>query len=196
MTLVLASTSASRRALLEAAAIPHEALAPNVDEAAVKESMVGAKPRDLADALAEMKAIKLSKRLPGAMVLGGDQVLVTDDGVLLDKPVSRADAEAQLRMLSGRRHRLIAAAVIAEQGRAVWRAVEEVQLTMRELGDGFIADYLDSEWPAISGCVGGYRIEGRGVQLFSRIDGSQFAILGLPMLALLTFLRDRGVLLT
>ena len=194
MTLVLASTSSSRRALLEAAGVAHEALSPNVDEASVKQSMAGAKPRDLADALAEMKAIKISRRVPGALVLGGDQVLVTDDGVLLDKPASRGDAEAQLRMLSGRRHRLIAAAVVAEQGRPVWRAVEEVTLTMRVLGDAFITDYLESEWPAIAGCVGCYRIEGQGIQLFSRIEGSHFAILGLPMLALLGYLRDRGML--
>ncbi len=194
MTLVLASTSASRRALLESAGISHEALAPHVDEAAVKESMAGAKPRDLADALAEMKAVKISRRVPGALVLGGDQVLVTEDGALLSKPDSRAEAEAQLRLLSGRRHRLIAAAVVAEQGRPVWRAVEQVVMTMRPLGDAFIADYLDHEWPAIGGCVGGYRVEARGIQLFSRIEGSHFAILGLPLLPLLVFLRDRGVL--
>lgn len=192
--IVLASTSASRRAMLTAAGVAHEALPAHVDEDAVKAAMAEVAPRDLADALAEMKAIKVSQRVPGTLVLGGDSVVAIEDGTLLDKPVDRADAERQLRMLSGKRHDLYSAAVIAENGRAVWRHVDRARLWVRPLSDAFIADYLDAEWPAISGCVGCYRVEGPGVQLFSRIEGSQYTILGMPLLQILDYLRTRGVL--
>lgn len=197
-SLVLASTSAARRSMLDAAGVPHEALAPMVDEEAVKASMADAAPRALADALAELKAVKLSKRLPaaGVLVLGADQVLVTADGRMLDKPADRDDAARQLRTLAGRTHRLLSAAVIAEQGRPVWRVVEEARLDVRPLSDDFIQTYLAAEWPGISGCVGGYKVEGWGAQLFSRIEGSHFTILGLPLLPLLDYLRTRGVLMS
>jgi septum formation protein len=192
--IVLASTSASRRAMLTAAGVAHEALPAHVDEDAVKAAMAEVAPRDLADALAEMKAIKVSQRVPGTLVLGGDSVVAIEDGTLLDKPVDRADAERHLRMLSGKRHDLYSAAVIAENGRAVWRHVDRARLWVRPLSEAFIADYLDAEWPVISGCVGCYRVEGPGVQLFSRIEGSQFTILGMPLLQILDYLRTRGVL--
>ncbi len=192
--IVLASTSVSRRAMLTAAGVAHEALPAMVDEEAVKASLGDVAPRDLADALAEMKALKVSQRLPGTLVLGGDSVVAIEDGTLLDKPLDRADAERHLKLLSGKRHDLYSAAVIAENGRAVWRHVDRARLWVRPLSDQFIAEYLDAEWPAISGCVGCYRVEGPGVQLFSRIEGSHYTILGMPLLNILDYLRTRGQL--
>lgn len=192
--IVLASTSASRRAMLTAAGVAHEAVPALVDEEAVKAAMGEVAPRDLADALAEMKALKVSQRVPGTLVLGGDSVVAIEDGTLLDKPVDRADAEKHLRMLSGKRHDLYSAAVVAENGRAVWRHVDRARLWVRPMSDAFIAEYLDAEWPAISGCVGCYRVEGPGVQLFSRIEGSHYTILGMPLLNILDYLRTRGQL--
>jgi septum formation protein len=196
MTLVLASQSASRRAMLEAAGVPHEALAAQVDEAAAKDSLIagGISPRDLADALAELKALKVSRLAPGALVLGGDSLVALDDGTLLDKPVSREDAADHLRRMSGRTHDIYSAAVIAEAGRAVWRHVDRARLHVRPLSEAFIQDYLDQEWPAIAGCVGCFRIEGPGVQLFHRTEGSHFTILGMPLLPILDYLRAREVL--
>ena len=196
MTLVLASQSAARRAMLEAAGVPHEAVAANVDEDSAKDSLradgVGA--RDLADALAELKAVRVSQRLPGALVLGCDQTLALADGTMLDKPADRAAAADQLRLMSGSAHSLFSAAVICESGRPVWRHVERARMTVRPLSDTFIESYLDAEYAQVAGCVGGYRIEGPGAQLFARIEGSHFAILGLPLLPLLDYLRIRGVL--
>jgi septum formation protein len=194
--LVLASQSASRRAMLDAAGVPHEAVAAQVDEATAKESLIaaGTSPRDLADALAELKALKVSRLVPQALVLGGDSVVALDDGTLLDKPVSREDAAQHLRAMSGRHHDLYSAAVIAEQGGAVWRHVDRARMHVRTLSEDFIQSYLDAEWPAIGGCVGCYRMEGPGVQLFARVEGSHFTILGMPMLPLLDYLRTRKVL--
>lgn len=192
--IVLASTSASRRAMLTAAGVAHEALPALVDEEAVKASLGEVAPRDLADALAEMKALKVSQRVPGTLVLGGDSVVAIEDGTLLDKPVDRADAERHLKLLSGKRHDLYSAAVIAENGRAVWRHVDRARMWVRPLSDQFIAEYLDAEWPAIAGCVGCYRVEGPGVQLFSRIEGGHYTILGMPLLNILDYLRTRGQL--
>lgn len=196
MRLVLASQSASRRAMLDAAGVPYEAVSPQVDEESAKASLLAAKvaPRDLADALAELKALKLSGLDPTALVLGGDSVVALKDGRLLDKPVSREDAAEHLRAMSGGTHDIYSAAVIAEGGRPVWRHVDRARLTVRSLSDAFIEEYLDEEWPAISGCVGCFRIEGMGVQLFSGLQGSQFTILGMPLLNILDYLRVRGVL--
>jgi len=192
MTLVLASTSASRRAMLTAAGLVFEAVAPHVDEDAVKASLRNLSARDLADALAELKALKVSNQRPGDLVLGCDQTLECDDGTMLDKP--GADLADHLRLLSGRTHSLYSAVVAAESGIAVWRSVDRVKMTMRPLNEEFIADYVAREGEAAGGCVGGYRIEALGAQLFSRIEGSHFTILGLPLLPLLDWLRVRGVL--
>lgn len=196
MRLVLASTSAARRAMLDAAGVPHEALAPNVDEEALKAGLAsaGASPRAVAEALAEAKAVKISQRMSGALVLGADQVLATDDGTMLDKPADRRAAAVQLRSLRGREHRLISAAVIAENGAAVWRAADTATLEVRAFSEAWLESYLDAESEAILGCVGSYRLEGRGVQLFSRVRGDHFTILGLPLLAVLDYLRTRGVI--
>ena len=194
--IVLASQSASRRALLQAAGVPFEALSPGVDEEAAKEALRGdgLDARALADALAELKALRVSRRVPGGLILGCDQTLSLDDGSMIDKAVDRADAEQILRSLSGRVHHLHSAAVIALNGEPIWRHVERVRMTVRTLSDSFIAKYLDEEWEHCRWCVGNYRIEGPGVQLFSKVEGSQFAIQGLPLLPLLDFLRVRGVL--
>jgi septum formation protein len=185
----------ARRAMLAAAAVPFEAEAANVDEDAVKTAYRsnGLDARDLADALAQLKAVRISAKRPGDLVLGCDQTLALDDGTMIDKP-GKALAD-QLRMLSGRTHKLHSAIVACEGGHPVWRHVDTAKLTMRRLSEAFIADYVARESEAASDCVGGYRIEGPGVQLFSRIEGSHFTILGLPLLPLLDWLRIRGILL-
>ena len=191
MTLILASQSASRRAMLDAAGVAYTAEPARVDEDGVKAAMAGQPPRDIADALAELKAVKVSQSHPGALVLGSDSIIALADGTLLDKPVSREDAADHLRAMAGGTHDLWSAAVIAEGGRLVWRHVERARLIVRPLSDEFIDSYLDTEWPAIAGCVGCFRIEGPGVQLFSRIDGSHFTVLGMPLLPVLDYLRVR-----
>lgn len=193
--LILASQSASRRAMLDAAGVPHEARPAHVDEAGVKGALLaeGQSPRAIADALAELKALKISRSDPGALVIGSDSI-VAIDGRLYDKPDSREDAARHLTQFSGREMQLVSAVVAAEGGRAVWRHVEEARLSVRPLSADFIAAYLDAEWPAIAGCVGCFRIEGPGVQLFSRIRGDHFTIYGMPLLPLLAYLRTRMIL--
>lgn len=194
--IVLASQSASRRALLGAAGVPFEALSPGVDEEAAKEALRadGLDARALADALAELKALRVSRRVPGGLVLGCDQTLSLDDGSMVDKAVDREDAARILRLLSGRVHHLHSAAVIVLNGEPIWRHIERVRMTVRPLSDAFIDAYLDQDWDQCQWCVGCYRIEGPGAQLFAKVEGSQFAIQGLPLLPLLDFLRIRGVL--
>jgi septum formation protein len=192
--LVLASTSVTRRRMLEAAGVPFEFVAPRVDEDAAKAAFRtnGLNARDLADALAELKAMRAAASRPGDIVLGCDQTLMLDDGTMLDKP--GADVAAHLRTLSGRTHSLYSAVVAVENGQPVWRHVDRAKLTMRSLSDAFIHDYVSLEGASITGCVGGYRVESRGAQFFSKIDGSHFTILGLPLLPLLDWLRIRGLL--
>lgn len=196
MTVILASQSASRRAMLDAAGVDYTALPAHIDEAAIKASLLTANhsPRDIADALAEMKAIKVSQAHPTALVLGSDSIVARADGILLDKPTDRATARQHLASLSGGTHHLLSAAVIAEQGRPVWRHVDQARLVVRSLTPAFIEAYLDAEWPAIAQCVGCFRIEGRGVTLFDRIDGNHFTILGMPLLPVLGYLRTRGAM--
>lgn len=192
--LILASQSASRTHMLAAAGVPFTAEPAYADEAALKAAMAGRHPRDVADALAELKALKVSARHPGHLVLGSDSLAVLDDGTILDKPTSRDEARDHLTRMSGKRHDLVSAAVIAENGQPVWRIVDKAKMFVRPLSPAFIETYLDAEWPAISGCVGCYRIEGPGAQLFARIDGSQFTVLGMPLLPVLDYLRVRQVL--
>ena len=192
--LVLASGSKARRTMLENAGVAVAVVLPHVDEDAAKASLraTGIGARDLADALAELKATRVSAQCPGDLVLGCDQTLTLDDGTMLDKP-GTAVAD-QLRLLSGRMHLLHSAVVAVENGQAIWRAVDTARLMMRKLSDDFITDYVAHEGPLVANIVGSYRIEGRGVQLFSKIEGSFFTILGLPLLPLLDWLRARGVL--
>ena len=194
MTLILASQSIARRRMLEAAGVAFEAVAAPLDEDSAKVGLeaAGFEPRDLAEMLAELKA----KSVAGgeALVLGADQVLELEDGTMLGKPGSRTEALAQLRALSGRSHVLHSAAVIAERGERAWGATESVTLQVRSLGAAFLDSYLDREGDALLGSAGSYRIEGLGAQLFERVEGSHFAILGLPLLPLLAYLRGRGEL--
>lgn len=196
MKLILASQSASRRAMLDDAGVPHDAIPAYVDEEAAKAALraEGAAPRAVADALAELKALKISQSVPGALVLGSDSLVALEDGTMLDKPESRDEAAAHLQLMSGKRHDLVSAAVIAENGRPVWRVVDRAKMFVRPLSQSFIEQYLDAEWPAIAGCVGCFRIEGLGVQLFTRIEGSHFTVLGMPLLPVLDYLRVRQVL--
>jgi septum formation protein len=177
--------------MLEAAGVTFEAKAAEIDEEAVKDVLSDLDAKALAGALAERKALSIGA---DALVLGSDQTLERDDGSRLGKPASREDAFAQLQSLSGRTHRLHSAAAIAERSHIVWRSTETVELDVRPLSDEFLHSYLDAEYEQIRWSVGGYRIEGPGVQLFDRIDGSHFAILGLPLLPLLAFLREREIL--
>lgn len=194
MKLLLASQSAARRRMLEAAGVRFETVAAELDEEEAKAGLeaAGFEPRDMAEMLAEMKAKSVAAG--DALVIGADQTLELDDGTMLSKPGSRTDALGQLRRLSGRAHYLHSAAVVAERGERVWGATESVALAVRPLGEDFLNAYLDAEYEAVRFNVGGYRVEGPGAQLFETIDGSHFAVLGLPLLPLLAFLRGRGIL--
>ena len=181
--------------MLEAAGVPFEAVAAEVDEEAAKAKLriEALSAPALAEALAERKALSISAG-KDALVLGSDQTLELHDGSMLDKPESLDHAFEQLRSMSGRTHRLHSAASVAEGGRIVWSGRETARLSMRAFSDAFLEDYLAREYEAIRWSVGGYHIEGRGVQLFERVEGSHFAILGMPLLPLLPFLRERGIL--
>lgn len=196
MILVLASQSTGRRRLLQAAGIVHDADMPDLDEEAAKARLVaqGVPASALAQALAEQKAVGVSARRPGELVLGCDQTLSLDDGTRFDKAGSLRELRQQLLSLSGHTHSLFSAMAIAEGGRTVWRHLSVSRLTMRTLSQDFVDAYLDAEGEALLGCVGGYRVEGRGVQLFERIEGSHYAIIGLPLIPLLDYLRQRGLL--
>ena len=193
--LVLASGSATRAAMLRAAAVEFEVVVPRVDEEALKAGLLaeGAPARDIADALAEMKAARVSGRRPEALVLGCDQTL-SCDGRLFSKPATPDEAREQLRTLMGRTHRLHSAAVIYQHEEPVWRHVSEARLTMGRLSDEWLDGYLARNWEAVRHSVGGYRVEEEGVRLFTRIDGDHFTILGLPLLPLLSFLTLRGAI--
>lgn len=195
MRLLLASQSAARRRMLANAGVAFEAVPAPLDEEEAKAGLAAAgfNPRDMAEMLAEMKAKSVAAE--NALVLGADQVLELGDGAMLSKPDSRAEALEQLRRLSGGTHQLHSAAVIVEAGARIWGATESVTMHVRALGEDFLAAYLDAEFEAVRASVGGYRIEGPGAQLFESVEGSHFAILGLPLLPLLAYLRERGLLL-
>ncbi len=196
--IILASGSLSRRMMLEAAGVAFEVVRPQVDEDAAKNALKaeGIDARALADALAELKAVAVSRRAPSRTVIGSDSSVALADGTMLDKPDTRERAAEQLRLMRGGTHRLISAVVGGRDGVPVWRHVDDAKLYVRNFSDAFLETYLDAEWPAISACVGCFRIEGRGVQLFSKIEGSQFTILGMPLLPLLGWLRDIGEMAT
>ncbi len=196
MNLILASQSSARQAMLTAAGVAFTAVRPDVDEESAKVAFraQGLSARSLADALAELKSLKISRRYPADFVLGSDQTLSLDDGTMFDKAETLDALAIQLAQLSGKTHVLASAAVIAHGGQVIWRHVEQCHMTMRSLSSSFIDDYVAEEGEALLGCVGGYRIESRGIQLFSAIKGSYHAILGLPLIPLLDYLRTRGVM--
>jgi septum formation protein len=193
-TLILASGSSTRAELLAAAGVPAEIDPPRIDEVEVKAALRAeeASPRDVADALAEMKAVRVSHRHQGAYVVGADQVLALD-GEILDKPRDLAEARRQLLQMRARRHTLLSAAVVARDGRPIWRHVGQARLAVRAFSDGFLDDYIARHGAALLDTVGAYRLEAGGVVLFDRIEGDHFTILGLPLLELLAFLRLHGV---
>jgi septum formation protein len=195
MRILLASKSEARRAMLSAAGIAFETVAAELDEAAAKSGLeaAGFDARGVAEELAQLKALSAEGVGQADLVIGSDQTLELDDGTMLSKPGSRAEAFEQLRALSNRTHLLHSAAVVVEGGETRWWQSETVALTMRPLSDSFLETYLDCEYEAIRWSVGGYRIEGLGVQLFERVEGSHFAVLGMPLLPLLAYLRERGV---
>lgn len=192
---VLASTSPWRAQMLEDAGVEIAVASPGVDEEEVKLSLRsdGVVARDQADALAEMKALRISSRLPGALVIGADQVLALGADAF-DKPRAVDEARTQLRQLRAQRHDLFSAAVIALDGAPIWRHIGRARLTMRDFTDEFLEGYLEAMGDEVCETAGGYKIEGRGAQLFSRIEGDHFTILGLPLLELLAFLRVRGAM--
>lgn len=191
--LVLASQSASRKAMLTEAGVPFTAQPADVDERAIEAEMAGAPPADVALALARAKALAVARGDPEAWVLGSDS-LVSVEGRRFDKPRSRDEAAQHLSFFSGKVMELHSAAALARGGHTYWDHADLARLKVRHLSDGFIESYLAAEWPAVSGCVGVFRIEALGVQLFEAIEGSHFTVLGMPLLPVLGALRARGVL--
>ncbi|MBI1417222.1 MAG: septum formation protein Maf [Limimaricola sp.] len=193
--LILASGSTIRARLLRDAGVAFDVRPVAVDEEAMRAALTQerATPRDIADALAEMKALRAAGRAPGSLVLGCDQILAIGTEVF-GKAADRDEAHAQLMRLQGRTHQLLSAAVLVENGRPVWRKVGVARLTMHALIAAEIDAYLDRAWPEVAPCVGCYQVEALGVRLFAHIDGDYFSILGLPLVDLLSYLRLRGSL--
>jgi nucleoside triphosphate pyrophosphatase len=191
VALVLASSSPIRRAMLDAAGVGHEVVPARIDETAIKARL--SDPGETALELAKAKALEVSPPRADDWVVGSDSV-VSVGPRLFDKPADRAQAADHLRFFSGKQMQLTSAVALAHGGTVNWSHCETARLQVRELSDAFIQTYLNAEWPDVSYCVGVFKIEGRGVQLFSSIEGDHFTIQGMPLLALLGALRDRGVI--
>lgn len=193
MNLVLASGSAIRCRMLEAAGLDFEVMPAHVDEEMIKASLraEGLRPRDQAEALAELKALSVSQRMSG-FVIGADQMLALE-GQTLDKPKDMAEARDHLRRMRGKAHELLCAAVVAREGVVLWRRVDTPKLKMRDFSDEFLDDYLARGGEPLLHSVGAYQLEGLGAQLFERVEGDYFSVLGLPLLPLLAFLREHGI---
>ncbi|MCW3781473.1 Maf family protein [Defluviimonas salinarum] len=195
--IVLASGSEIRAGLLAAAGLAPDIRPARVDEDAIRAALEadGAGGRDLADALAEMKARKISEKDPTALVIGCDQILDCE-GRIFAKPADIDEARDHLRALAGRTHRLYSAAVVCQAGTPLWRHVGTVRLTMRDISDAYLDAYLHRNWDSVRHSVGCYKLEEEGVRLFSRIEGDYFTVLGLPLIELLTWLGIRGDIAT
>jgi septum formation protein len=191
--IILASGSEIRQTLLRNAGVPIEVVIPRIDEDEIKAALIaeGTGPRDIADALAEAKAAKVSAKHPAAVVIGCDQVL-EHEGKILSKPANRDEARAQLSAMRGGRHSLLSAAVLCHEGRPIWRHIGQVRLQMRDFSDGYLASYLERNWESVRHAVGAYKLEQEGVRLFSRIDGDYFNVLGLPLVEILSYLSASG----
>ena len=192
--LILASASTVRAQLLRKAGVHFEVRPVGIDEGKVKASLLAQKldADAVADALAELKAIRISSANPQALVLGCDQILAFD-GRLIDKSADLTEACALLRELRGKEHSLVTACVLAKDGSAVWRRLERCRLWMRPFSDAFLDEYLQAEGDNVLGSVGCYHLEGRGIQLFERVEGDYFSVLGLPLIPLLAALREQGI---
>lgn len=193
--IILASASPIRATLLRRAGVDFTTATARVDEAAIRDAALaeGATPRDIADLLAETKALRVSSRHPGALVIGCDQVLALDRAIL-GKPEDLAAARAQLLALRDRDHVLVSAVVVCRDGAPLWRTADEARLTMRAFSETWLDGYLARNAEAATGSVGAYRLEEEGIRLFSRVEGDYFTILGLPLLPLLSWLTLRGTL--
>lgn len=177
--------------MLDQAGLSFDIVPANIDESAEKAK--SADPAAIASELAKAKAAEVASKRPNDWVIGSDSV-VSVEGRLFDKPSDRAEAAAHLRAFSGKPMILTSSVALATGGRVDWCVTDRATLDVRPLSDGFIAEYLDAEWPEVGYCVGVFRLEGRGVQLFDRIDGNYFTILGMPLLPLLSALRERGAI--
>lgn len=191
MPLLLASSSAIRRSLLEQAGVAFAVVAPELDEGPITAKHEGA-DFELALALAEAKAGEVAARHPDDWVIGGDSV-ISVEGRRFAKPRDRDEAAEHLRFFSGRAMRLVSAVALARGSQVEWNHIADAVLNVRPLSEDFIAAYLDAEWPAVAPCVGVFRMEGRGVTLFDEVEGDHFTILGMPLLPLLGALRERGL---
>jgi septum formation protein len=192
--LVLASASTARGELLRRAGLDVVVAPAAIDEAEIKAAFLAERrpAAECAIALAEAKASRIARRHPGSLVIGADQLLVCE-GAWFDKPADLVAARAQLLALRGKSHELVSAICVVRDGQTLWHFVDRPSLTMRNFTDAFLDDYLATVGPDILGAVGAYHLEGRGVQLFARVEGNYFAILGLPLLPLLDFLRGHGI---
>lgn len=193
--IILASGSEIRAQLLRNAGLAITTDVARVDEDAVKESLIAeeAAPRDIADTLAEMKAKRVAARHPEGLVIGCDQVL-SFDRRMLSKPKDQTEALDQLKMMRGKKHQLLSAAVIFGEGKPQWRHVGIVRLHMRDASDDYLSDYVARNWESIQHAVGGYKLEEEGARLFHRIEGDYFNVLGLPLLEILSYLSLRGAI--
>lgn len=191
--MILASKSTSRRAMLDAAGVAYTAIPAELDERAVEAGLEGCSPSEVAEALSVAKAQAVAAQNPGALVLGSDSLVVVD-GRRFDKPASRADAAAHLRFFSGKVMELHSGAALVRDNVCEWSSTSLAQLHVRDLSEHFIENYLNAEWPEVGHCVGVFRIEAMGVQLFDAIEGDQFTVLGMPLLGVLGALRELGEL--